>query len=215
MRPIGDIRRANLEALLSEFPTLDALAAAADTTSVYLSQIRNQTPDQKSGKPREMGSKLARRLEAIKGHEKPTGWMDIEHDATESPNPPPLLSVCEPPGAYVAGLTRPQLDQLLRDLSDVTDAVRSKLLDTIHEHAETAREAHEHLERRKKGTPVAAAKRSRRAHRSVRIRIGDGNPSQGALELTLADDPFSAEPSNRELELYERIARAPKHRSNT
>lgn len=212
MKPIGDIRRANLEALLREFPTLDALAAAAGSTSVYLSQIRNQTPDQKSGKPREMGSKLARRLEAIKGHEKPTGWMDIEHHPDE---PEALkLSVAEPPATYFGGLSGQQVDQLMRDLADIPDALRSKLLDTIHQHADAAREAHEHLERRKKSTPVAAAKHSRRAHRSVRIRIGDGNPSQGALELTMADDPFSAEPSNRELELYERIAKAPKHRSN-
>lgn len=215
MKPIGDIRRANLEVLLREFPTLDSLAAAAGSTSVYLSQIRNQTPDQKSGKPREMGSKLARRLETIAGHEKPTGWMDIEHSAPEATAPAPLLSVAEPPASYMAGLTHDQMIQLMRDLSDIPDALRSKLLDTIHEHAESAREAHEHLERRKKGTPVAAAKHSRRAHRSVRIRIGDGNPAQGVLEMTMAHDPFSAEPSNRELELYERIARAPKHRSNT
>lgn len=213
MKPIGAIRRANLEALLREFPTMDALAAAAGSTSVYLSQIRNQTPDQKTGKPREMGSKLARRLEAIAGHEKPTGWMDIEHDPAESHAP--RLSVAEPPALYLAGLTEVQMGQLLRDLSDIPDALRSKLLDTIHQHAESAREAHEHLERRKKGTSVAAAKHSRRAHRSVRIKLGDGNPEQGALELTITDDPFSAEPSNRELELYERIARAPKHRSNT
>lgn len=213
MKPIGDIRRANLEALLLEFQTLDALAAAAGSTSVYLSQIRNRYKDRKSGKPREMGSQMARRLEAIPGHEKPTGWMDIEHDADQAAAI--RLSVAEPAASYVSVLSSQQHDQLMRDLADIPDSLRSKLLDTIHQHAESAREAHEHVERRKRGAPVAAAKHSRRAHRSVRIRIGDGNPEQGVLELTMADDPFSAEPSNRELELYERIARAPKHKSST
>lgn len=212
MKTVGDIRRANLEALIREFGTLEALASAADTTSVYLSQVRNSTPDVKTKKPREMGSRMARRLEQLAGHVKPAGWMDIEHGTQIAGQP--LHAVAEKGAAYRVAATQlvseEVLQQLVRDLEDIPDALRSKLIDTIHQHAESAREAHEHFERRKKPSTVAAAKHSRRAHRSVRIRIGDGNPAQGALELAMVDDPFSAAPSQRELELYERIAREPK-----
>lgn len=79
MASIGDIRRANLELVvgLPKIGTLDGLAELAGTSSVYLSQIRNQTVDVKTGRPREMGTRIARRIEDAAGL--PTGWMDREH----------------------------------------------------------------------------------------------------------------------------------------
>lgn len=56
---------------------MEAVAARADSTAVYLSQVRNQQIDAKTKKPREMGTKMARRLE--KAFDKPTGWMDQDH----------------------------------------------------------------------------------------------------------------------------------------
>lgn len=67
-------RRANLERLISELGSIEALAVRADSTAVYLSQVRNQAPDSKTGRPRSMGDQMARRLERACG--KPAGWMD-------------------------------------------------------------------------------------------------------------------------------------------
>ena len=71
------MRRENLELLILEYGTMDALASAADTSSVYLSQVRRQAVDSKTGRPRQLGAQMARRLEAAKPHTKPEGWMDV------------------------------------------------------------------------------------------------------------------------------------------
>jgi hypothetical protein len=81
MKTVGEVRLENLEALVREFGTLDAVATRAESTSVYLSQLRNGTPDQKTGKSRQMGNAIARRLEAACG--KPPGWMDASHTENE------------------------------------------------------------------------------------------------------------------------------------
>lgn len=77
MRPVGEIRLENLELLIAAAGTMERVAEKAGTTSVYLSQVRNHTIDKASGKPREMGAKMARRIEDA--FEKPRGWMDVEH----------------------------------------------------------------------------------------------------------------------------------------
>lgn len=77
MKTVSDIRRANLEALIQEYGTLEAVAAKGSTSSVYLSQIRNSAKDAKTGRPRQMGDKMARALE--RGCGKPPGWMDADH----------------------------------------------------------------------------------------------------------------------------------------
>lgn len=82
MLEIGDIRLANLELVIAELGSLERLAVAADTSSVYLSQIRNRAQDSKTGRPRQMGTAMARRIEAAAG--KPPGWMDV-HNTMEPP----------------------------------------------------------------------------------------------------------------------------------
>lgn len=77
MMTVGRIRRENLELLVLEYGTLDEVAGRVGSTPVYLSQLRNRAPDTKTGRPREMGSALARRLEV--GCGKPDGWMDTPH----------------------------------------------------------------------------------------------------------------------------------------
>ena len=79
MKPIGEIRRENLETRVSEFGTLEALAKASGTSAVYLSQVRKQTIDQKTGKGRQLGSALARRLEATSENARTEGWMDQDN----------------------------------------------------------------------------------------------------------------------------------------
>jgi phage repressor protein C with HTH and peptisase S24 domain len=74
VQTFASIRLANLERLIEEAGSLEKAAAAADTSSVYLSQLRNRAIDRKTSRPRDMGSAMARRLELAFG--KPPGWMD-------------------------------------------------------------------------------------------------------------------------------------------
>jgi len=73
---IEEIRRTNLRLLILEYGTGVVLAAKCGTSASYLSQImiRFKTI---SGKSREVGTELARKLE--NGCEKPKGWMDVAH----------------------------------------------------------------------------------------------------------------------------------------
>lgn len=81
MKDVYEIRLANLSTLVSEVGTAEALAAAAGLSPVYLSQIRSRAIDRKTGKPRNLGSKAARKLEIAAG--KLPGWLDQDH--TEEP----------------------------------------------------------------------------------------------------------------------------------
>lgn len=96
VQTVALIRLANLERLIQEAGTLEKAAAAAETSSVYLSQLRNRAIDGKTGRPRDMGSQMARRLEAAFG--KSPGWMDTPQ--TGEPAAPwsvnPLSSVIQP-----------------------------------------------------------------------------------------------------------------------
>jgi hypothetical protein len=77
MQTIAEIRLLNLDLLIEEFGTQDKVSELGGTSSVYLSQIRNQALDAKTGKPREMGSPISRKLEIGCGKER--GWMDHLH----------------------------------------------------------------------------------------------------------------------------------------
>lgn len=78
MKSVKEIRLINLEELVVEYGTLEAIANACQMpNTVYLSQIRSRQKDVKTGEPRNMGDKTARKLED--GCNKPHGWMDAEH----------------------------------------------------------------------------------------------------------------------------------------
>lgn len=74
MKTIAEIRLENLELLIGEFGTQEKVAELAGTSPVYLSQIRNAAADSKTGKVRQIGDPLARKLE--EGCNKEIGWMD-------------------------------------------------------------------------------------------------------------------------------------------
>jgi hypothetical protein len=78
VQAIGQTRLDNLETLIKQFGTAEALAEAAETSPVYVSMLRNRTLDAKTGRPREMGTAMARRMEKAGG--RPSGWMDQAHD---------------------------------------------------------------------------------------------------------------------------------------
>lgn len=71
------IRRENLLALIQEAGTQERLAERAEVSHIYLNQIKNMRPDPSTGKVRNVGNQLARKLE--KGMDKPEGWMDTDH----------------------------------------------------------------------------------------------------------------------------------------
>lgn len=77
MKSAADVRLENLETLVKQAGTADALAERCGLSAEYISQIRNRAVDKKTGKARNLGSQAARKLEAGMG--KPTGWMDTNH----------------------------------------------------------------------------------------------------------------------------------------
>lgn len=87
MLTAADIRRENLAVLVARFGGTEALVANAATRgveldAVYLSQIKNRAIDKKSGKPRQMGDPLARKIEEGLAMER--GWMDNVHESRDA-----------------------------------------------------------------------------------------------------------------------------------
>lgn len=66
------IRRINLDGLIAQFETIEALAKATNTVANYLSQIK--------GGSRKMGDATARKLE--RALDKEPGWIDVLHFAS-------------------------------------------------------------------------------------------------------------------------------------
>lgn len=81
MKKSSEIRRDNLLIAISRMGTAANLAAKAAISAAYLSQIKNRTPESKTGKPKTMGDDVARRIESVLGVQE--GWMDSQHP-TES-----------------------------------------------------------------------------------------------------------------------------------
>ncbi|AZV94470.1 hypothetical protein CBF45_12670 [Bordetella sp. J329] len=86
MKPVSEIRLINLESLVAEAGTADALAERSGVSPVYVSQIRSRAIDRKTGKARNLGSAAARKLE--KGMGKEEGWMDRDHSGSPTPTYP-------------------------------------------------------------------------------------------------------------------------------
>jgi len=117
METVGEIRRQNLEKLVSDHGTLEAVAQLAGSSSVYLSQVRNRTLDTETERPREMGGRMARRIEAGVG--KPAGWMDTPHPELEAVGTTPEKTSTETTGAGVTEVTEsaPMSPTDARDIS--------------------------------------------------------------------------------------------------
>lgn len=82
MKTSAEMRRDNLELLIEEAGTIEALSEKTGVSGGYLSQVRTKAPDSTKKKPRAMGDDAARRLEV--GMEKETGWMDHDHSDREA-----------------------------------------------------------------------------------------------------------------------------------
>lgn len=79
VKPVEDIRRANLLSLIDEAGSPAKLASATGVPAPYISQVSRGVVRQPGGKPRVMGPDIARKLETKMG--KPVGWMDADHSA--------------------------------------------------------------------------------------------------------------------------------------
>lgn len=79
MKTNDEVRRLNLLVAIKRTHTAAKLAALAETAPAYLSQIKRQSLDSKSGTPKAMGDDVARRIEAAL--KEPSGWMDTAHPA--------------------------------------------------------------------------------------------------------------------------------------
>lgn len=109
----------------------------------------------------------------------------------------------------------PELHQAMDDLEDLKTLdpeTRDKLLSDLHNAADRARAIAERAKAQRKPATALMQRSSGGGgggkKSTLSVTLGDGNPLQASLPLLSTPDPFSAEPSQRELELYERIARS-------
>lgn len=78
-----EIRHANLLMLIERVGGMRQLADRLGHSSTStLSQMKNRSPDSKTGKPKGVGVALARKLEKAMGLD--AGWMDIPHESVGS-----------------------------------------------------------------------------------------------------------------------------------
>lgn len=109
----------------------------------------------------------------------------------------------------------PEIGQAIDDLSDLAKLdpdTRAKILSDLHNAADRARAIARRATQQTKPAAAMPQRRGGGTRSELTIRLGDGNPDQGSLELRISDDPFSAQPDPRELELYQRIAKNRVHR---
>lgn len=78
MKPVEDIRRDNLIALIAERGNQRKLADAIKKAPAQISQWITRAPNSGTGKPRVISGEVAREIELRLG--KPRGWMDHEHE---------------------------------------------------------------------------------------------------------------------------------------
>lgn len=115
------------------------------------------------------------------------------------------MSLAESPGAPDP-LVLQAIDDL-KDLQRLDPEARARLLSDLHNAADRARAIARRATQPQKDQATSAAARASRARSSIALKLGDGNPDQGMLPLTTVPDPFNAEPTERELALYHRIAK--------
>lgn len=81
MKSNNEIRLENLENLINEAGSQEKLADVSGVSRIYLNQIKKQRPDPTTGKTRNVGDAVARKLETGMG--KPMGWLDQVHTLRE------------------------------------------------------------------------------------------------------------------------------------
>jgi phage repressor protein C with HTH and peptisase S24 domain len=113
MQTNDEVRRQNLELVIKRVGSAAKLAELAATSPAYISQIKNRSPDSKSGTPKTMGDDMARRIEAAIGER--AGWMDVPHGEAEDADVERALELI--PGAkrvHAAGPGDPSMTQIMK-----------------------------------------------------------------------------------------------------
>ena len=139
MQTNDEIRRENLEIAIKRFGSAAKLAEAANTSPAYLSQIRNRTPESKTGRPKMMGDAMARKIEAALGE--PEGWMDRSHlfkGAGGESNGQDITALV--PGAkrvHAAGPDDPSMTQIMKVRIKVQAGITGFQVEPEHYDGET------------------------------------------------------------------------------
>lgn len=122
MKTVEEVRRERLAELRKEVGSLVAMNERLGLTSrdSTLSQLANGAKNSKTGKPKEMGSRLARELETA--FKKPVGWMDTD----------PALS----DGMAFA----PEVAAVATDMESLSPQARKWVLDVVRDTIRSARE---------------------------------------------------------------------------
>lgn len=204
MKTVEEVRRERLKLLRDEFGSLSALNAKLELGSrdSTLSQYLNGSTGTKTKKPKEMGSAMARRLEAACG--KDAGWMDTD----------PALTGDTSQEVQHAQLP-PDLSELVAEWRDIPPWKRAPILERIREAAEQSRDEKAYYLAEtgsKKNTLTAELRKQPTTSRSkLVVSHGDGNPKQTPLPLTPASNPFDphSAPAN-EIAWYRSLAGKPK-----
>lgn len=142
MKTIAEIRLQNLESLIKRVGTLERVAVAADSSAIYLSQIRHQAKS-KNGRPREMGTAMARRIEAGVGLE--VGWMDIAHQDASYPahQQPAAPAVQESHAAYAVSSVELAVMALAQQLIAAPERTRKVAMSILQGLVESPHDAPE------------------------------------------------------------------------
>lgn len=74
MATSSDIRHTRLLDAIKIAGSIEGLSEKTGVNAAYLSQLKNKLPDSKTGTPKGMGDRAARKIEV--GLKKPVGWMD-------------------------------------------------------------------------------------------------------------------------------------------
>lgn len=144
VKTIAEIRLLNLEALIKRLGTLEKVAAAAGSSAIYLSQIRHKAKSSKNGRPREMGTDMARRIEAGAGLE--VGWMDVDHSGASYPAAaalPTVHTVQEPHAGYSENAVEAAVMALAKHLTAAPERTRKVALSILQGLVESPHDAPE------------------------------------------------------------------------
>lgn len=77
MKTCAQIQWENLLTLIKEAGGDEVLAEKYGCSTPYIKQLKLRSPDSKSGTPKGIGEKTARKLEGCMGKE--VGWLDNDH----------------------------------------------------------------------------------------------------------------------------------------
>ncbi|MFC5550745.1 S24 family peptidase [Massilia aerilata] len=137
MQTNDEVRRQNLLIAIERAGSAAKLAEAAKTSPAYLSQIKNRTPDSKSGTPKTMGDDMARRIEAAIDEQ--PGWMDVPHDRGEAGGVSPKVLDLVPGAKRVHGADQddPSMTQIRRVKIKVQAGITGFQVEPEHYDGET------------------------------------------------------------------------------